>query len=543
MSKNISDLEKLADTIDTNIPSSTVLEKPKTTKGKNKVSEMTVSEFEAEIFTDPVPSEEKEEIDDTDDEDETIVGVDYTKVGTVLTDNDPASVISAIIADEARSIKDINIEDYDSITKGILKGMIEYRKELMISEGFSGKEADDAARIRAKKTTKDTANKYVEEHPVSAIITINKKDSDSLLFTEEEKKKLSIVKNIQLVEVELKERPVLKIKHLDDDSQKLNIVKSIMCNTSKYELPMINTFDHMTFSGTSSMKMINVVYTDEQNRNEYQQLSKQIQLIYEQFLGSTTRDKFDIDGNTIMSLTEFTNWFKFHDVNTALYCIYVASSTEMIKSEFGCDSEVCLNEERKKAKVPAKVKIRPYEFTYNCKSLMSFEGISDKFKDDMDVLLGMHNRETIMDGREERRSGKMFESTFTKNWYLMDLPCCAKALNVYSYVTTAVTDLDTYYAAICMLIKEMWIYAGVDENGVKEYIKIDDTDIPKIVSVIKDLTETELKILTSAIQEMMYIPKFHIKTVCPNCGKVYDTNFEIDSLVFLKANGTEEAIV
>ena len=107
---------------------------------------------------------------------------------------------------------------------------------------------------------------------------------------------------------------------------------------------------------------------------------RKAQFLYDHFLSSTTREKYDMDNNIILSFNDFLKWYKFYDMDVGIYSIYVASSTEMITSGFICNSEICKN--------PQTGDGRQFEATYNTKSIIKFDKASDENKEVLDNILG-----------------------------------------------------------------------------------------------------------------------------------------------------------
>ena len=422
-------------------------------------------------------------------------------------------------------MKDIKIDDpseFSNRSNILISEIAAYRKNLMIRDGFTAEEADIAARNRIRNKATEINNKYREDHPDVAIVKIDKSQAASVEFTEEERAKITTAKAIRLVEVRDESLNTIPIKKADD-KYRYDIIHRATCNVSKYELPMINTFDNCTFAGSQTIQLVNAVYDD--NDNEYAKVKKQVSLAYDRFLGSTTKDKYDAEGNIIFTEEEFANWLAYADLENAIYCIYVASSTENITSPFKCEVEPESAEE--------------FKFTYSTKSLISYEGMEDEFKKDYDMIIADANDRVAMEkNKSERRVTKRFKSTFTNNIYDISTASCARALGVLRYINPKDRILN-YIAPFAMLTERVYVYDDTDG----QYVILDHEDPREMIKFYRDLVERELQLLSKEMNPLIYMPKFKLDTVCPRCGHKEERYFGVDSLVFLKVQSTEEEIM
>lgn len=426
-----------------------------------------------------------------------------------------------IIESQMKDVKDGNLDEFNNRSAALISEVAAYRKNLMIRDGFTAEEADTAARNRMRNKATEINNKYLEDHPNLAIVKIDKTQSDSVEFTPEERAKMSAAKAIRLVEVRDEALKTIPIKKADD-KYRYDIIHRATCNVSKYELPMINTFDNCSFSGSQTVQLVNAVY--DENDNEYAKVKKQIALAYDRFMGSTTKDKYDAEGNIIMSEEDFANWFAYADLESAIYAIYVASSTETITSPFKCSEEA--------ESVPE------FNYTYSTKNLISYEDMDDAFKKDLaDIKGNANDRLTMEKEKSDRRCTKRFKSTFTNNIYDISTASCARALGVLRYINPKDRILN-YIAPFAMLTERVYVY---DESD-GQYVVLDHEDPREMIKFFRDLVERELVLLTKEMNPLIYMPKFKLTTTCPRCGHVEDRYFGVDSLVFLKVQSTEEEI-
>ena len=490
----------------------------------------------------------------TDDEDElAIAGVDMTKVGTEETATDSDTYYKNIIAEKLEKVKESNPKEYDARIDKLAKDIHDYKMDLIKKNGLTPAEADEAAKNRAARIAVESANQYFEANPELAIVRIDKTRSDNLQFTEQEKEKIAKVPTIRLVEVEDKSLSTLKVKKVDSKIPLATIVQRHTCNISKYNVPLLNTFDYGYFAGATTIQMLNLMVDPNDEMDPLTMTNNKISLAYDRFLGSTTKEKFGPDGNPIMSLEDFANWLKFEDLDTAIYAIYVASSTEMIDTVFGCRTEACVRAAREEAhnKNPKRdmrdiartVTSREFNNTFNCKQTISYPDIPDEFKQDMEDILSNNDRhDAMIELQNERRGSIRYKSNWTNNVYELEVPSCAKMVNILTHTLNA-DETDQYMATLAAYVKNIYVYAENDENGDPVYYPpIDGNDVESTIEVIKNLTDTEITLLLQRMQKISYRPQFRIKTKCTHCGNEAEFVYNIAEMVFLKARGTEVAI-
>lgn len=491
----------------------------------------------------------------SDDDDELVIaGVDNSKVGTEAETTDSDQYYRSIISEKLEKVKEADSKEYDERVEKLAADIKKYKMDLITKNGLTAEEAEEAARNRAARVAVESANQYFEANPQLAIVRIDKTKSDSLNFTPEEKEKIVKVPTIRLVEVEDKSLSTLKIKKMADDKIPLKtIIQRHTCNISKYNVPLLNTFDYGYFAGATTIQMLNLMVDPNDEMDPLTMTNNKLTLAYDRFLGSTTREKFGPDGNPIMSLEDFSNWLKFEDLDTAIYAIYVASSTEMIDTVFGCRTEECVRAAREEAhakdprrdvrEIARNVTSREFNNTFNCKQAIAYPDIPENFKQDMeDILTNNDRHDAMMELQNERRGSVRYKSNWTNNVYELELPSCAKMINILSHSMNA-DDTDQYMATLAAYVKNIYVFAENDENGDPVYYPpIDGNDVESTIEIIKNLTDTEVTLLLQRMQNISYRPQFRIKTKCTHCGNESEFVFNIAEMVFLKARGTEVAI-
>jgi hypothetical protein len=255
-------------------------------------------------------------------------------------------------------------------------------------------------------------------------------------------------------------------------------------------------------------------------------------LAYEKFISSTTKEKYTESGALAMTKEDFLNWFAFADLTAAMYAIYVASSTEMITSKFDCQNEDCTDiDEKTKAS-----KRHNFEYTYNCKKIMSFDNISDTFKKVYDGINTYSNDFDKMSAfREEINVGHRYKSSITNNIYDVETPSCARALAFADFVKDNENNqLSDVYFGIAVHLAKIYLYCGDDEEGDPTYAEV--TDPETIYNIVSDAIEPEFDLYTKKlVVNKTYSYDTSITYKCDKCGNEVTNSIDMPSLVFLKA--------
>lgn len=484
--------------------------------------------------------------DSDDDDDVVIAGIDTAKAAENSNIESAADEFNNIIEQEMKGIKEVNPAHYDSVSSKILDEIKSYRRSLIVNEGLTPEEADKAAKNRATASAKQEVADYYKDHPEIAVIEVDSATGDKIEFTPEQEKKLDIVKRIKLVKIEDESLNMLNIKDVKSRKEKFNIIHRASCSLAHFELPFYNACDYMTFNGANILQLSNAVAgeTDEDG-NPLEPitsiLQRKGQFLYDHFNNSTLHEKYDIDGNVIFSYEDFMNWFKYDDMDTGIYAIYVASSTEMITSAFNCFSSTCT------AGLPSPERGRAFEATYNSKSIISYENAGEHEKEVIDEILGAKDNIDAMKAVNDKYSTKFrARSTFTQNVYEFAAPSINDAL--VTFQATGIEpfrDRDTindehYINIYAMWTRAIYVYSGNNEKGEPEYVAI--TDIEDIVDYYRSIVETERAIVNYALDENTYYPMFRIKTKCPNCGNESQIPLDVSQLVFLRRRSVEAEI-
>ena len=499
----------------------------------------TVPDNEPDYATGAITMDTSDIDDDEDDEDAIIVGADLNAKDT--TEESAFDNYNKVIEDALKGVKSKDPSHYDEVSSKLATEIMEYRKNLIVNEGLSPNEADKAARNRLNRQVEEEKQSYYNEHPEIVNIEVAAGDASKIEFTPEQEAKLMRTEKIRLVVVNNQELETLNVREVQRD-EKFKVIHRASCSLSHYGLPMYNTRDFATFNGANIFQLTNAVIGEvdengESTESDLSLLQKKAQFLYDNFNNSTTRNKYDVEGNLIMTFEDFCNWFRFDDVDTGLYAIYVASSTEMITSAFNCFSRKCVDSlppaERRRGK--------QFEATYNSKSIIKYDDIDDTQKEILNRILGAKDDLDRMKAVcDDTIISFKARSTFTKNVYTFAAPTINDALTTLSATNMETDDPEYYINVYAMWTREIYVYDGVDDEGKDCYIKL--TDIDEIIEYYRTIVETERAIINITLDKKNYNPTFTIMTKCPNCGNVQPLNLNIPQLVFLRHRSIEAEI-
>ena len=412
--------------------------------------------------------------------------------------------------------------------KEIIKEIEEYKKNLIINKGFTDEEASAAAEKRAEKLSVEATNDYKTENPEIAIIKVNKTEADKLEIDPEDKPKVHKASAIRLIEVEDADLKHIKIKK-HPSNVPVRISKLNTCALTRHTIPCVNTVDMCTFAGTSTMHMVNLYFSDDDSYKT--RLAKQMDLAYEKFVSSTTKEKYTESGTIALTKQDFLNWFAFADLTAAMFAIYVASSTEMNTSHFECQNENCTDI------VDGKPERHGFDYTYNCKEIMSFNNVSEKFKPVYDAILANNgNFDGMAKAQDKYNVGHRYKSSITHNIYDIETPSCARALAFADCIPNTEDDdnqLSEVYFGIAIHIAKIYLYLG-EEDGEPIYTEV--TEPQDIYEIVSDAIEPEFNLYTrKLIPDKSYTYNTSITYKCDKCGNEVTNNVDMASLVFLKA--------
>ena len=217
-----------------------------------------------------------------------------------LTEEDLAVNAQFGLSDEEfrEIMKDMDEDTFMKSIGNIRMNVDAYRKELIISQGFTVEEAAKAAIQRMKKLGEEENNSYLEENPTLAIVKVDKTNVDNLDFTPKEREKLSKVRAIKLEVVEDATLKTIEIERIDKNL-KVGVIQSIDTGLSQYSIPLPLMSDYCRFKGSQIIQLIQAVKYDDATLDEI--ISKKAALIYSQLSNCANLRKYDYNGKTIMT--------------------------------------------------------------------------------------------------------------------------------------------------------------------------------------------------------------------------------------------------
>ena len=458
---------------------------------------------------------------------------DFEDIGTYkpVMQNGDTKKISDIISQNLSYIANKDSGTFAKKRKAMEEEIEAYKKDLIVNKGFTYEEATAAAEKRAAKRSIEEVNEYKTNNPEVAIIKVNKTDSDKIEIAPEDRAKVHKASAIRLIEVEDAELKHIRIKSHPSNSP-ISMARLNTCNLTRYTVPCINTVDMCTFDGTSTYALVNLYFGEDDDYKT--RLTKQMDLVYDKFVSSTTKTKYTEAGALAMTKEDFLNWFAFADITAAMYAIYVASSTEIVTSPFECQNELCKDDDKGK-QVPHK-----YDFTYNCKDIMKFDNIEGEFKEIYNGILQCKNDDVAMAAlRNEKHECHRYKSSVTNNIYDIQTPSCARALEFTKFVNSE-NQLSDVYFGIAIHIAKIYLYCG-EEEGEPVYAMIDSPE--DIFHIVEEAIEPEFNLYTQKlVRDKTYSYETTLRHVCDKCGTETLSPLDVSALVFLKAQRMGSAI-
>ena len=446
-----------------------------------------------------------------------------------------------ILNSKLKYLSEIDTGKFGQTKERILSEIDAYKKNLITKRGFTPEEAEEAALNRVNKIADDESSKFEKENPRAVVIQVAKGDADKIEFDPADKIKIHKAQAIRLVEVEEEELKHINIKKITKKTA-FNQINLNTCTLAKYSIPCINTGDMCTFAGTSSYSLVQLFY--DETETTAQKMLKQIALVYDKFISSTTKNKYNAVGDLIMTQEDFANWFNFADLSAALYAIYVASSTEMLTSPFECINDACLDvgEDGKNTR-------HSYNYTYNVKELADFSSLDDEenklYKTIFEHINKAANDAAAMKKMQDKLiTGHRYKSSVTNNIYDIQSPTCARAVEFQKLVKPGndqPAQMSQLYANIAMYMNCAYVYCG-EEDGEPVYMEpIEDPQA--LYELVENAIEPEFQLFwKKLVVDKSYIYEFKIKTQCDKCGTVDERPVDVSYLIFQKAQGTEAEI-
>lgn len=460
--------------------------------------------------------------DDDDDEDSPFIGglssFDGSDDDDEEEDDDLSSDFSITDDDLKAEMPDLDDPAFLEASSKIRTEIETYRKNLILRNGFTIEEANEAARNRVHHLGKQENDAFLEEHPNLGIIEIDKKNVDKVEFTEEERSKMTKVKALQLKIVENVDLKTLPVKKLDK-KHKSAFIQSMDSNLSHYSVPLPLTHDFARFKGAQIIQLMQAVKYEDSTLDEI--LARKASLLYNQFVGGTHLKKYDESGKVILSYQDFINTYKYHDVDLGLFGILVASSMENITTDLRCSH--CET---------------PFQWEYNMKKLLNLDDIPDVFKEMIDGILGHKtDAEFLKKGFDKNDLSVRVKSPITGNVYELNYPSIARAINFFKIIDQT-DETMVYLSAFALFISKMYII----DRKTGEYVEILEDEYRELLEALQLIPQEEIDIIQAFLKDRVYTPKFQLKSKCPTCGNDMTNELSVDDLVFLKAQDSSTEI-
>lgn len=416
--------------------------------------------------------------------------------------------------DVKATMPSITGEELDKKSIEMMGNLKKYRTNLIVNEGMTPEEADEATRNRMKHLGTKINNEWIDQHPHTGVITVNKEDADKLELTQEEHDKLVTTKSIKLVCIENKELESLKV--IDAPSvtkDKLQYIRRSNNAGARYSIPLPSFGDYVTFHGATARALMQEGI-DKQNESALQALERKAQFVYDHLIGSSLMSKYNENGVTILTFEDFCDRFPWFDLDLAIYAIYVASSPETYSGGITCS--FCKEQ---------------FDYDFHADKMLITDDFPDSIKKYIDdILKNVSDKEGMQKIHDNNMAARLMKSPKTKNVYSLQSPSINKARSVFKYKSTETED-DFNTIVNMLIIREMWIWIPEEQSYV--HINPDEQDL--MFELTKDMNEYDFRLITKFLAEYLYVPRFGAKTKCPNCGNDLVLDTSIDELVFLLA--------
>lgn len=425
------------------------------------------------------------------------------KVQFNITMNDVKATMPSITGDEL-----------DKKSLEMMGNLKKYRTNLIVNEGMTPEEADEATRNRMKHLGTKINNEWIDQHPHTGVITVNKEDADKLGLTQEEHDKLVTTKSIKLVCIENKELETLKVIDTPTVTKdKLQYIRKSNNAGARYSIPLPIFGDYVTFHGATARALMQEGI-DKQNESTLQALERKAQFVYDHFIGSRLISKYNENGVAVLKFDDFCDRFPWFDIDLAVYAIYVASSPETYTGAITCS--FCKEQ---------------FDYDFHADKMLITDDFPDNIKNSIEnVLKNVSDEEGMKKIHDDNMAARLMKSPKTKNVYSLQSPSISKARSVFKYKSEESQD-DINTIVNMLIIREMWIWIPEDQSYV--HINPDEQDL--MFELVKDMNEYDFQLITKFLTEYLYAPRFGAKTKCPNCGNDLVLETSIDELVFLLA--------
>lgn len=492
-------------------------------KMNSTVSEETASETTEIPSENPGPSSESPMVftddDLTEDDAENIVkNAEKSDVTT------STSVKMLTRDDIANFMPDMDAGIRSKKADAIFQNMMEYKKKLMIEEGFTPDEANRAIMARSKKDATYENNKWLDDHPHTGVITIEKGKEDQLALTDDEHKKLVTTNVIELHLVTSKDLKHTKLASVPSSGSKLDYVRTLNSMAVR-SVAMPALGDSAIFRSATSAEIIRSGISVEA-KSPLESIDKLSSFLYDHFVSCHTFSKYDDKNAVVLSYQEFCDKFPFFEVPMAEYAIYAASSPESITVDLSCNK--CHN---------------PFKWDMHPDKMLAVNQFNEREKKEYDSINAhFNNVEWLENNSNEKMKPTIMESPTSKNRFVIQNPTISRAkqimqaaenLNLYDVEDGSdEAELNATIIACAMMLNSLYIYSKKDDA----YIEFGPDDVEDILRVLASIPNDDFRMINKFTLNYYYAPTFSSGMIkCPKCHS--DIVFEptADQLLFLYA--------
>lgn len=406
----------------------------------------------------------------------------------------------------------------------ILKNMMEYRNKLITEEGMTPEEANKAIRSRGKKVATSENNKWVDEHPHTGVITIEKGKEEQLGLTKEEHDKLVTTNVIELRLVTSEDLKHTPLADIPISGSKLDYVRTLN-SMAVHTVPLLSLGDNTTFKSATSAEIIRSGITTE-SKTRLESLDKLASFLYDHFINSHTFSKYDDKNVNILSYQDFCDKFPFFDIPMAEYAIYAASSPKSIQVDLSCNR--CN---------------KPFKWDMNPDTMLDVSAFEEKDKKEYDSLNAHFNDvEWLESHSNEKMKAIIMESPISMNRFIVQNPTISRAkkimqaaenLGLYDVEDDSdEAQLNTKIISCALMINSLYIYSEKD----KGYIEFGSEEVEDILRILPSISNDDFRMIDKFSLKYFYSPTFSSGSIkCPNCHRDIVFQPTADQLLFLCA--------
>lgn len=356
--------------------------------------------------------------------------------------------------------------------------------------------------------------------PEEVTLIIDKSGMGSVVFTEEEKKRIELAKKIKLVEVSEKKLKTLKIKKKLTDEDNFEVVQK---SFDKSLSPVIALASGYTgrMGNISAIEAIKL--TQRPGDDTANTVLEKWSLIYEK-LKDVSIGKFE-------TFDDFLSNTAFADYDSFVYGLLCSSYPEEDSISFTCQTPECV-----------KKGVADFEINYRNKELIRTDIITEEQKEAIAEII---NSAAIVDEakkvHEEAPVNQTFRFAFDdESGIIIDFGILS-VKDVIERLYNKLSDdllVEENRPAILLAhsIKAIYVPDYDAEGDEYEYYEI--TDLNKIVATVNNFNEYQNNLITTFLDRLnsRYQIQFGFASVeCPNCHHNYgEYNMDLDRIVFLR---------